>query len=70
MLNPASRAVADVMDDAAVDIEARLRQELTSIIRVVVDLRTLEMEALAGESLRRSVRVFCESECNCRGDHR
>ena len=40
------------MDDAAVDIEARLRQELHDRLIRVLDLRTLEMEALEEEALR------------------
>ena len=50
--DPEPVAVEDVMDDAAVDIEARLRQELHDRLIRVLDLRTLEMEALEEEALR------------------
>ncbi len=49
---PEPESVVDAMDDAAVDVEARLRQELHDRLIRVLDLRTLEMEELEEEALR------------------
>ena len=49
---PKPDLVAEPMDDAAIDVEARLRQELHDRLIRVLDLRTLEMEDLEEEALR------------------
>jgi pilus assembly protein CpaF len=49
---PVSAPEPDPVDDEAVNVEARLRQELHDRLIRVLDLRTLEMEELEEEALR------------------